>query len=276
VKKDPTEAQTALVKVFGGLLADNLSKFVEDPKWKAVIVLAYSYLHPVEKLISKNKNLLLKIKEKFACQTWAAFLKGEKSEATGEKSVEFMKSAKLVRIGKEKILPKEGCRNILITSALPYVNNVPHLGNIIGCVLSADVAARYNRQMGHNVLYISGTDEYGTATENKAQKEGVTCQQICDKYHKIHKDIYEWFDCDFDLFGRTTTPKHEVITQDIFKDIWENKKYFEKITDQQFCTACDRFLADRFVFGKCHYAACGAEGAKGDQCDACGQLIEAT
>ena len=100
----------------------------------------------------------------------------------------------------------------MITSALPYVNNVPHLGNIIGCVLSADVYARFVRLAGHNAIYISGTDEYGTATETKAMQEGVSCKEICDKYHAIHKGIYEWFQCDFELFGRTTTPKHQVIT----------------------------------------------------------------
>lgn len=112
----------------------------------------------------------------------------------------------------EKILPKEGKRNILITSALPYVNNVPHLGNIIGCVLSGDVYARFARLMGHNAIYVCGTDEYGTATVTKAMKENKTPQEICDHYHTLHKEIYEWFDCDFDIFGRTTTPKQTEIT----------------------------------------------------------------
>ena len=82
-------------------------------------------------------------------------------------------------------MPVSGKRNVLITSALPYVNNVPHLGNIIGCVLSADVFARYCRARGYMTLYISGTDEYGTATETKAITEGLTPQQICDKYHAV-------------------------------------------------------------------------------------------
>ena len=84
-------------------------------------------------------------------------------------------NAKIRRVNTEKILPQSGKRNILITSALPYVNNVPHLGNIIGCVLSADVFARYCRLIGHNAIYICGTDEYGTATETKAMEEGKTC-----------------------------------------------------------------------------------------------------
>ena len=101
-------------------------------------------------------------------------------------------------------LPMEGKRNILITSALPYVNNVPHLGNLIGCVLSADVYSRFCRLRGHNSVYICGTDEYGTATETKALAEGLTPRQICDKYNKIHSAIYKWFNIDFDHFGRTT------------------------------------------------------------------------
>ncbi|XP_011844017.1 PREDICTED: methionine--tRNA ligase, cytoplasmic [Mandrillus leucophaeus] len=105
------------------------------------------------------------------------------------------------------VLPVTGERNVLITSALPYVNNVPHLGNIIGCVLSADVFARYSRLRQWNTLYLCGTDEYGTATETKAMEEGLTPQEICDKYHIIHADIYRWFNISFDTFGRTTTPQ---------------------------------------------------------------------
>src|SRR5436309_14415415 len=95
-------------------------------------------------------------------------------------------------ISGEKILPQPGKRNILITSALPYVNNVPHLGNIIGSVLSADVFARYTKARNYNALYICGTDEYGTATETKAIEEGVSPRELCDKYNAIHKDIYKW------------------------------------------------------------------------------------
>ena len=119
--------------------------------------------------------------------------------------------AKIVTIKPEIPLPKAGKRNILITSALRYVNNVPHLGNIIGCVLSADVYARFARLAGHNAVYVCGTDEYGTATETKARQEGKTPLEICNHYHALHKKIYDWFDCDFDYFGRTTTPKQTEI-----------------------------------------------------------------
>lgn len=108
------------------------------------------------------------------------------------------------------VLPKPNQRNVLITTALPYVNNVPHLGNIIGCVLSADIFARYSRLAGYTTLYIGGTDEYGTATETKALAENLTPQQICDKYFEIHNGIYRWFGIGFDYFGRTSAPEHKV------------------------------------------------------------------
>jgi len=115
---------------------------------------------------------------------------------------------------------------------------VPHLGNIIGCVLSADVYARFARLSGHNVIYICGTDEYGTATETKAMQEKMTVQEICNKYHALHAKIYEWFDCDFENFGRTSTNVQTGITQDIFKHLHERGNTFEKVVDQQFCTTC--------------------------------------
>ncbi len=96
-------------------------------------------------------------------------------------------------------------RNVLVTSALPYVNNVPHLGNIIGSTLSADVYARYSRTRNRNTLYICGTDEYGTATETKALEEGCSPQQLVDKYNAIHRSVYQWFEIGFDHFGRTST-----------------------------------------------------------------------
>ncbi|XP_048579966.1 methionine--tRNA ligase, cytoplasmic isoform X2 [Nematostella vectensis] len=172
------------------------------------------------------------------------------------------------------ILPKEGEKNILITSALPYVNNVPHLGNIIGCVLSGDVFARYCRIRGFNTLYISGTDEYGTATETKALEEGLTPQQVCDKYHKLHCSVYDWFNIQFDFFGRTTTENQTKIAQDIFWKLHQQNHLVEDTVEQLQCTGCQRFLADRFVEGICPF--CNYEDARGDQCDACGKLINAT
>uniref|UniRef100_A0A8C6PFE9 Methionine--tRNA ligase, cytoplasmic n=1 Tax=Nothobranchius furzeri TaxID=105023 RepID=A0A8C6PFE9_NOTFU len=170
-------------------------------------------------------------------------------------------------------LPEEGKRNILLTSALPYVNNVPHLGNIIGCVLSADVFSRYGRLRGWNLLFVCGTDEYGTATENKAREEGLTPQQICDKYHAVHSSIYKWFQIDFDFFGRTTTEKQTEIAQDIFWRLHKNGFLVEDTVEQLRCENCQRFLADRFVEGTCPH--CSYPEARGDQCDKCGRLINA-
>ncbi|XP_067213985.1 methionine--tRNA ligase, cytoplasmic [Linepithema humile] len=171
------------------------------------------------------------------------------------------------------ILPKKGERNVLITSALPYVNNVPHLGNIIGCVLSADIFARYCRQRNYNTLYISGTDEYGTATEAKALQEKTTPQAICDKFFDIHNDIYRWFGIGFDYFGRTTTPEQTEIVQAFFLKIKSRGYILNETVEQLHCESCDRFLADRFVEGTC--PGCKYEDARGDQCDGCGHLVNA-
>uniref|UniRef100_A0A8C7ZW82 Methionine--tRNA ligase, cytoplasmic n=1 Tax=Oryzias sinensis TaxID=183150 RepID=A0A8C7ZW82_9TELE len=168
---------------------------------------------------------------------------------------------------------KEGKRNVLVTSALPYVNNVPHLGNIIGCVLSADVFSRYGRLRGWNMLFVCGTDEYGTATENKAREEGLTPQQICDKYHAVHSSIYSWFQIDFDFFGRTTTEKQTEIAQNIFWRLHKHGYLVEDTVEQLRCENCQRFLADRFVEGTCPH--CSYPEARGDQCDKCGRLINA-
>ncbi|ORX60728.1 methionyl-tRNA synthetase [Hesseltinella vesiculosa] len=173
-----------------------------------------------------------------------------------------------------KVTPKDGEHNILITSALPYVNNIPHLGNIIGSTLSADCYARYCRLRGYNTLYICGTDEYGTATETKALEEGVSCQALCDKYNAVHSKVYEWFGISFDYFGRTTTEKQTQITQDIFKKVNDNGYIIQDTMTQLYCEKCSRFLADRYVEGEC--PNCKYEDARGDQCDACGRLLNAT
>lgn len=169
------------------------------------------------------------------------------------------------------VLPKDGEKNVLITSALPYSNNVPHLGNIIGSLLSADVYARYCRLCGYNTLFICGTDEYGTATETKAIQEGMTPKQICDKYFVIHQKVYKWFDIEFDHFGRTSNEHQQKITHDIFHKLNKNDYVFEKTIQQLYCQNCSRFLADRYIEGTC--PKCGCTNAKGDQCDECQTLI---
>ncbi|GLU08690.1 hypothetical protein SLE2022_255870 [Rubroshorea leprosula] len=173
-------------------------------------------------------------------------------------------------------LPIPGKRNILITSALPYVNNVPHLGNIIGCVLSADVFARFCRLRGYNAIYMCGTDEYGTATETKAIEEKCSPKEICDKYHAIHKQVYEWFDISFDKFGRTSTPQQTEICQAIFKKLLENNWLSDHTMQQPYCINCEKFLADRLVEGTCPKESCKYESARGDQCANCGDILNPT
>ena len=158
------------------------------------------------------------------------------------------------------------------------MNNVPHLGNIIGCVLSADVFARYCRMRGLNTLYVCGTDEYGTATEKAALAEGVSPRALCDKYFALHRDIYAWFDIDFDVFGRTSCPdpaapehagwRQTAIAQEIYRDNAARGNVLEQQADQFYCLDCAKALADRFVEGECPH--CHYELATGDQCDGCG------
>ncbi|KAL1895762.1 hypothetical protein Cpir12675_003095 [Ceratocystis pirilliformis] len=175
---------------------------------------------------------------------------------------------------KNPILPVEGKRNVLITSALPYVNNVPHLGNVTGSVLPADVFSRYCKARGYQSLYVCGSDEYGTATETKALEEGVDPVTLCAKYHAMHKSIYDWFNIEFDIFGRTPTAQQTAIVQEIFIDLYKNGHIEECASTQPFCPveSHNTFLADRFVEGEC--SICHDLGARGDQCDKCGSLLD--
>lgn len=170
------------------------------------------------------------------------------------------------------ILPEKGKKNTLITSSLPYVNNVPHLGNVVGSVLSADVYSRFSKLRDRPTLYICGTDEYGTATETKALETGQTPQELCDEFFKKHKDVYDWFEISFDYFGRTTTKLQTTIAQDIFTKLYNNGYMEERTTTQPYCEAHQSFLSDRFVEGTC--PKCQYDDARGDQCDKCGNLLD--
>ena len=170
------------------------------------------------------------------------------------------------------ILPEKGKKNVLITSALPYVNNVPHLGNVIGSVLSADVFSRFSKLRDRPTLFICGTDEYGTATETKALETGQTPKELCDEFHKKHKEVYDWFEIAFDYFGRTTTEQQTVIAQDIFTKLHKKGYLEERTTTQPYCEKHESFLADRFVEGTC--PKCQYNDARGDQCDKCGSLLD--
>lgn len=161
---------------------------------------------------------------------------------------------------------------ILITSALPYINNIPHLGNIIGCVLSADVFSKYCKLKSYDSIYVCGTDDYGTATEIKALQDKVQPRELVNKYNKIHKEIYDWFNIEFDVFSGTATDKHTEITQLIFTKLYENGYITEEIVDQPFDQKENIALADRYIEGECPH--CGSEKARADQCDTCGKLLD--
>ncbi len=161
----------------------------------------------------------------------------------------------------------------LITSALPYVNNIPHLGNLIQ-VLSADVFARFCRLKGYETMYVCGTDEYGTATETKALEEGITPKELCDRYYTVHSEIYSWFNIAFNNFGRTSTREQTEIVQHIFRKLDENGFIKEKTDEQLYCISCEMFLADRYVRGTCPH--CNSSDARGDQCENCGKLLDPT
>ena len=164
-----------------------------------------------------------------------------------------------------------GMKKRLITSALPYVNNIPHLGNLIQ-VLSADVFARFCRSRGYETLYVCGTDEYGTATETRAREEGITPQELCTRYYQIHTEIYQWFQIAFDKWGRTSTPEQTAVVQDIFLKLHAAGFITERTIEQLYSEPSKMFLADRYVRGTC--PKCGYEDARGDQCDNCGSLLD--
>lgn len=165
-------------------------------------------------------------------------------------------------------------KKYLITSALPYVNGIPHLGHMVGCLLPSDVYSRFCRDKGRETLYILGTDEYGTPTEVGALKEGMDVKDYCDKYFKIHKETYEKFNLSFDRLGRTTNEKHTELVQSVFNELYKNGFISEKEIEQIYSIDDDMFLADRYVEGTC--PKCDYEKARGDQCDNCGSLLNPT
>lgn len=163
---------------------------------------------------------------------------------------------------------------ILITSALPYVNGIPHLGHLVGCLLPSDVYARFMRMSGNEVLYICGTDEHGTPSEVGAAKENMPVEEYCTKYHNRHKEVYKKFNLSFDFFGRTSTPQNEEATYHIFNKLDENGFIEERNIKQVFSIDDNRFLPDRYITGTCPH--CGYDKARGDQCENCTRVLEPT
>ncbi|MEV0554180.1 methionine--tRNA ligase [Streptomyces sp. NPDC050597] len=162
----------------------------------------------------------------------------------------------------------------LITSALPYINGIKHLGNMVGSMLPADVYARYLRQRGHDVLYICATDEHGTPAELAAKEQGLPVDEFCAQAHDAQKAVYDGFELAFDYFGRSSSPQNREITQHFARRLNENGFIEERAIRQVYSPTDGRFLPDRYVEGTCPH--CGYDKARGDQCENCTRVLDPT
>ncbi|MFG3198132.1 methionine--tRNA ligase [Streptomyces sp. NPDC048208] len=162
----------------------------------------------------------------------------------------------------------------LITSALPYINGIKHLGNMVGSMLPADVYSRYLRQRGHDVLYICATDEHGTPAELAAKERGLPVDEFCAQAHDAQKAVYDGFALAFDYFGRSSSAENREITQHFARKLNENGFIEERAIRQVYSPADGRFLPDRYVEGTCPH--CGYDKARGDQCENCTRVLDPT
>lgn len=161
-----------------------------------------------------------------------------------------------------------------VTSALPYANGPLHLGHVAGVYLPADIFVRFLRHKGHDVAFICGSDEYGAAITLRAKKEGITPQEIVDKYHKLLSDTFKKFDIKFDIFHRTTAETHTKTAQDFFLTLHNNGAFTQKVSQQYYDEEYNQFLADRYIKGEC--PKCNYPDAYGDQCEKCGSTLSPT
>ena len=165
-------------------------------------------------------------------------------------------------------------KSYTVTSALPYANGPVHIGHLAGVYVPADVYVRYLRAQGEEVMFIGGSDEHGVPITIKARKEGVTPQDIVDRYHKIIKDSFAEFGISFDIYSRTSSKEHHETAAEYFKKLYDEGKFVEKVSQQYYDEEAGCFLADRYITGTCPH--CGNERAYGDQCEACGTSLNAT
>ncbi len=163
---------------------------------------------------------------------------------------------------------------ILVTAALPYANGPLHIGHIAGCFLPSDIYVRYNRLLKKDVLFICGSDEHGVPITIRAKKEGITPQQVVDKYHTIMKNAFADFGISFDIYSRTSSPEHHKTSQEIFLELYNSGKFTEDTTEQYFDEQANQFLADRYITGTC--PKCQNPNAYGDQCEKCGSSLNPT
>lgn len=162
-------------------------------------------------------------------------------------------------------------KRTLITSALPYANGPVHIGHLAGVYIPADIYARYLRLKGEEVLFVGGSDEHGVPITIRAKKEGVTPQDIVDRYHKLIKESFEKFGISFDVYSRTTSATHTQMASDFFRTLYDKGEFIEKTSEQYYDEEAQQFLADRYITGECPH--CHAEGAYGDQCEKCGTSL---
>lgn len=165
-------------------------------------------------------------------------------------------------------------KRTLVTTALPYANGPVHIGHLAGVYVPADIYTRFLRLRGEDVVMIGGSDEHGVPITIKAQKEGVTPQDIVDRYHKIIKDSMEELGVSFDIYSRTTSDIHEATASEFFRRLYDNGQFVEKSSMQLYDEKANQFLADRYVTGECPH--CHYEHAYGDQCERCGTSLNAT
>ncbi|MCK5782037.1 MAG: methionine--tRNA ligase, partial [Flavobacteriales bacterium] len=161
-----------------------------------------------------------------------------------------------------------------ITAALPYTNGPVHIGHLAGVYVPADIYSRYLRQKGEDVAFVCGSDEHGVPITIKAKKEGITPQQVVDKYNAIIKESFSDFGITFDNYSRTSGKMHHETASDFFKKLYNQGDFIEETSQQYYDEAEKQFLADRYITGTC--PNCGAEGAYGDQCEKCGSTLSPT
>ena len=162
-------------------------------------------------------------------------------------------------------------KRILVTAALPYANGPVHIGHLAGCYLPADIYVRYQRAQQRDIQFVGGSDEHGVPITIRAMKEGVTPQQIVDKYHTIIKQSFADMGISFDIYSRTSNPVHHQTSADFFRNLYDKGLFEEKETEQYFDEKANVFLADRYITGTC--PVCGNPNAYGDQCEKCGSSL---
>jgi len=163
---------------------------------------------------------------------------------------------------------------ITITAALPYANGPVHIGHLAGVYIPADIHARVQRLRGEEVLFICGSDEHGVPITLRARKEGVTSQDVVDRYHKIIGDSFRDLGISFDIYSRTSNQTHKDLSQAFFKNLYDKGAFREIRSEQYFDEQAGQFLADRYIVGTC--PSCKNEGAYGDQCEKCGSTLSPT